>query len=115
MTRAISLVEVEPFSRQAASFLSSDEISDLKWYLAMNPTAGSVIPGSGGIRKLRWSAQGKGTRGGSRIIYYFHDDSLPIWLLAAYPKSAKTDLSEREKSVVRKLVSILINDYRKRS
>ena len=97
MADPISIVEVRAFMRQAAAFLSEAEVEELKWYLANQPTAGVVIRGTGGVRKLRWSASGRGKRGGSRVIYFFHNDEMPLFLLAAYPKNVKTDLSLRSR------------------
>ena len=111
MTKAVSLVEVEPFTRQVSSFLSEAEQEELKWYLANNPTDGVLIQGTGGVRKLRWAAKGRGKSGGSRIIYFFHSDASPIWLLAAYSKNAKVDLTQKEKAAIRKLVSVLVAQY----
>ena len=110
----LTLVEVDPFSSQIRKVLSATEFEELKWFIATNPTAGVVIPGTGGVRKLRWAAKGKGKRGGSRIIYFFYNDMMPVWLLAAYPKNAKAKLSESEKSMMRKLIPILLERYRGR-
>lgn len=111
MTKAVSIVEVAPFTRQVSSFLSEAEQEDLKWYLANNPTAGVLIQGTGGVRKLRWAAKGRGKSGGSRIIYFFCSEATPIWLLAAYSKSTKVDVSEQEKAAIRKLASVLVAQY----
>lgn len=111
MSEPIALVEVNPFLRQASAFMSNQELEELKWYLANNPTAGVLIQDTGGIRKLRWAAKGHGKRGGARVIYFFHNDRMPIWLLAAYPKNAKSDLSSSEKKTIKKLTEILVEQY----
>jgi hypothetical protein len=67
--------------------------SDLVAYLAANPQVGDLIPGTGGIRKLRWRARGKGTRGGARVIYYVYDTDHPIVALLVYGKGEADDLS----------------------
>lgn len=111
MSEPIALVEVNPFLRQASAFLSDKELEELKWYLANNPTAGVLIQDTGGVRKLRWAAKGHGKRGGSRVIYFFHDARMPIWLLAAYPKNAKSDLTSNEKKTIKKLAELLVEQY----
>ena len=84
-------------------------------FVAANPEAGRVIPETGGVRKLRWAAKGKGKRGGARIIYYFHDESMPVFLLTAYTKGQKADISKAERNALRKLVPELIREYARRS
>ncbi|WP_310622444.1 type II toxin-antitoxin system RelE/ParE family toxin [Flexibacterium corallicola] len=76
-------------------------------YLAENPTAGDEIQGTGGVRKIRVPLQGRGKRGGARIIYYYMDDTFPIYALLAYPKNAKTDLTSDEKKAAKTLVTAL--------
>lgn len=68
------------------------EYSALQTELVMRPEAGRVIPGSGGIRKLRWSGKGKGKRGGFRIIYYWQNRKNEIWLLTIYAKNEAEDI-----------------------
>jgi len=69
------------------------------------------MQGTGGIRKLRWSAQGKGKSGGVRIIYYFHNELMPIFLLTLFGKGEKTNLSKSERNDLAKLTSLLIQHY----
>src|SRR5438876_12185288 len=59
---------------------------ELTTYIGSAPETGDVIPESGGIRKIRWAAKGKGKRGGVRVIYYFHSETLPVFLLTVYAK-----------------------------
>lgn len=76
-----TVAETAAFERQAASLWSEPEIEALKYYLAVNPEAGDEITGTGGLRKLRWSRSGMGKRGGARVIYYFYNETAPIYLL----------------------------------
>ena len=76
----------------------------LIWHLAFNPLAGDVVPELHGLRKLRWRRPGMGTRGGYRVIYYFHDERFPLFLMTAYAKSAQADLTPAEKRSLAKLV-----------
>lgn len=113
-TAPITIAEVGSFHRNALRFMDEAELEELKWFLAREPEAGVVMKGTGGIRKLRWSASGRGTRGGARVIYYYHDDTLPLWLLAAYPKNKKTDLTANERKQLAALTPLLVAAERER-
>ena len=75
------IVETDSFARQARVLWNESEIEVWQSYLSLNPLSGLEIPGTGGVRKLRWSLSGMGKRGGARIIYYYYDTSAPIFLL----------------------------------
>ena len=79
-----------------------------------SPGAGDLIPGTGGVRKLRWSRGGKGKRGGLRVIYYFHNEMCPVFLLTVYSKSQKANLTKAERNEWRQLVSVLVKTYARR-
>ena len=81
-----TVAETEIFQRYAASIWSESERLEFVEWIAANPLAGEVIPGSGGCRKVRWSRSGMGKRGGARVIYFNVPDGR-IWLLIAYAKS----------------------------
>ncbi len=102
-----TVAETPIFTAQCEKLFSEQEKQDLITFLAKNPTAGTIIQGTGGVRKLRFAVADKGKRGGSRIIYYYLDDTLPLYALLAYPKSAKSDLTSDEKQIVAHLVSTL--------
>ena len=93
----ISIVEMDSFSEDARNVFTKDEWEELVNFLAQYPDAGELIPGTGGVRKVRWRAKGQGKRGGARVIYYFRDLNVPVYLLAVYAKNEKLDLSENEK------------------
>ena len=82
--------------------------------MALHPDAGDVIPGTGGLRKLRWGIGQRGKRGGARVIYYYHDQRMPLILLAVYAKSSKVDLSALEKKAAARMVAQLVEHYLKR-
>ncbi len=84
-----------------------DERRELVDFLAENPLAGDEIPGTGGVRKLRFAAFGRGKRGGARVIYYYLDETMPIYALLAYAKSSRTDLTPAERRTVSKLAAAL--------
>jgi mRNA-degrading endonuclease RelE of RelBE toxin-antitoxin system len=87
-----TFVETPLFTRLLPDYLSYDEFRALQAALSSNPGAGSVIPGSGGVRKLRWSMSGRGKRGGLRIIYYLRIGREEIWLLTLYPKNVTDNI-----------------------
>jgi hypothetical protein len=84
-----------------------DGIEEVAVYLIDRPDAGDVIPGLGGVRKLRWAAKGRGKRGGARIIYLYVVIAARIYLLRCYSKSERADLTTDEKKEVRQLVAYL--------
>ena len=86
-------VETKLFTRLADEQLAGDELSRLQGYLNENPEAGAIIRGSGGVRKLRWAAAGRGKRGGLRIIYYLRSKQGEIWLLTLYAKNEAESIS----------------------
>lgn len=94
--------------------LTEKELDELKHFLAENPEAGHRIPGTGGIRKVRWASGSKGKRGGVRVIYYYHSAGIPLFLLTAYGKGQKESLTAREKATLRGLAREIVAAYRKR-
>lgn len=80
-------------------------------FIATNPLRGDLVPGTGGIRKIRWGIKGQGKSGGLRVIYYYHSERMPLFLLTAYRKSVKSDLAESEKVVMRRLVQELKDQF----
>lgn len=76
-------------------------------HLAAQPRAGDLIQGTGGIRKLRWARGGRGKSGGVRVIYYFHSDRIPLYLLTVFGKGEKADLGKGERNELAKLVDVL--------
>jgi len=82
-----SFIETRLFTRLVAGYLSDAEYARLQQELMNNPEAGAVIRGSGGVRKLRWAATGRGKRGGYRVIYFVRRPKGVIWMLTIYPKN----------------------------
>ncbi|MCU7929132.1 MAG: type II toxin-antitoxin system RelE/ParE family toxin [Candidatus Thiodiazotropha sp. (ex Dulcina madagascariensis)] len=111
----ITVVETVPFHRKISALLSNEEQADLITYLAAHPSAGTLMQGTGGIRKLRWARQGGGKSGGIRVIYYFHNEVMPLYLLAAFGKNEKANLSSEEKLLLAKSVKELVASWRHRN
>lgn len=82
-----SFIETKLFTRLVQESLSEEEYANLQSFLVQNPEAGDVVPGSGGLCKLRWRGKGRGKRGGFRVIYYARTAQGQIWMLTIYPKS----------------------------
>jgi len=97
-------VETAVFTRALLNLLSDDEYSSLQLALMLRPDAGDLIPGSGGLRKLRWSLSGKGKRGGTRLIYYWQRGGEVIYMLYIYAKSRQDDLTREQLRTLSKLV-----------
>ena len=102
-----TVVETPIFSRQIDKLFSEDEKHELIDYLAENPLAGDEIPGTGGVRKVRFAASGRGKRGGARVIYYYLDETMPIYALLACAKNTQDDMTPDEKRAVSALVVVL--------
>lgn len=108
------IVEVPSFIRPVDKLLSEDERFDLISYLAEHPKAGDLIEGTHGVRKLRWRRGGRGKNGGVRIIYYFHDDAMPLYLLTLFAKGDKTNLSKAERNELADMVDLLVKIWKGR-
>ncbi len=87
-----SFIETRLFSRLVGEYLSDDEYASLQKTLIANPQAGTLIPGSGGVRKIRWAVRGRGKRGGVRVIYYAKIREGVIWMLTIYAKNIAEDI-----------------------
>jgi hypothetical protein len=111
----ITIAETEPFQKKASKLLSTEEKEELIAYLAEYPAAGVLIQGTGGLRKLRWAREGSGKSGGFRVIYYFHSDVMPLYLLAMFGKNEKANISTQEKQMLVKVVTGLVNYWRERN
>lgn len=100
----MEFIEAPSFTRRLPDYLNDDEYAALQWALALRPEAGAVIPGSGGIRKLRWAGSGRGKRGGLRVIYYWKNRTGEIWLLSVYAKNEMQDIPLHTLKLLRKEV-----------
>jgi mRNA-degrading endonuclease RelE of RelBE toxin-antitoxin system len=88
----MEFIETSTFTKLIYSYLTDDEYVGLQGFMLKYPEAGNIVPGSGGVRKLRWSISGKGKRGGVRVIYYFKKRDNEIWMLTIYGKSERENI-----------------------
>ncbi|NOY57348.1 MAG: type II toxin-antitoxin system RelE/ParE family toxin [Calditrichaeota bacterium] len=110
----VTVVELPEFIRKVVRLLDEDERNSLIFYLSLHPKSGSIIKGTGGIRKLRWGRKGKGKSGGVRVIYFFHSDEMPLFLLTVFGKSEKDNLSKAEKNELERMVKLLEKTYKRK-
>jgi hypothetical protein len=106
----LTVIETAEYLKQAAKLFSEAERVAIVEFLSGNPEAGDVIQGTGGLRKLRWKREGKGKRGGARIIYYYHNTTMPLALVYAYAKSAQEDLTPYEKKALTVMIATFFKE-----
>lgn len=107
-----TVVETPEFLRRTQRLISDDERRALIDFLAANPDAGDVMPGTGGARKFRWAIGARGKRGGARIITFFSGPPIPVFLLTAFGKNERINLSKAEQNELRTVLSALVTEYR---
>ncbi len=103
-------VETSEFSKRLRLYLDDQDYAALQAFLGARPSAGDIIRGSGGIRKIRWGSKGRGKQGGIRVIYYWAVAEEHIYLLTLYSKRVKDDLTHAELAAWRKIVEDIEND-----
>ena len=107
----MTVVETARFLKDATHLMTESERIKLVAFIATSPRAGDLIPETGGVRKFRWALSGKGKRGGARVVYYFHNERMPLFLLAAYGKNEKANLSKAERNAMAELIPTLVAGY----
>jgi RelE toxin of RelEB toxin-antitoxin system len=108
-----TVVETPSYLADAERLFSLDERKAIVDRLASDPTCGVVIPGGGGIRKVRFGFGARGKSGGARIVYLFSGTNLPVFILAVFAKNEKANLSTAERNALGKMVAAMIEDYRR--
>ena len=109
----ITIVELPEFIKKSEKVLQKEERDELLYYLSSNPKAGNLIQGTGGIRKLRWASKGKGKSGGSRVIYFFHNETIPLFLLTIFNKNEKINLTKSERNDLSMMTKELVRNYKR--
>lgn len=100
----MKLIETPIFTQKVISLLTQEEYRSLQNELIINPEKGKIIPGSGGLRKLRWGVSGRGKSGGVRTIYYWFTKKETILMLLMYPKNEQDNLTSSQLKVLKSLV-----------
>lgn len=109
-----TVAELPEYIRTADKLLSEAERQDIIRYLAAHPKDGDLMEGTGGVRKLRWRRGGQGKSSGVRVIYYFHDDAMPLYLLTLFAKGDRANLSKAERNELAGLTALLAKTWRNR-
>ncbi len=109
----MTVVETVRFLQDADGLLPESDRARPVEFIGVNPEAGDLVPETGGIRKLRWALPGGGKRSGAPVIYFYHNEGLPIFLRALYGKNEKANLTWAERNAMANLVPALVNGYSK--
>ena len=100
-------IETPTFTKSITGLFTDNEYRLLQNELTQNPEAGDIIPGGGGVRKIRFAVQGRGKRGGARLIYYWQKSQDRVFMLIAYTKAKQTDLDPEQAAFFKMLVKEL--------
>lgn len=103
----IDIYELPAFKKRVAKILTKDEKKELRKYLSFNPDKGDVIRDTGGARKLRWAADGKGKQGGARIIYLYHVVGTQVYLIDCYKKSDQDDINNETRKKLKEFSTLI--------
>jgi hypothetical protein len=110
----VSVIEFAAYRRRADALLTVEEQDAVVDLIANDPTCGDLIPGTGGLRKVRIGQGERGKRGGARVIYYFYSADFPLLLLGLYAKNEKSDLSTSERKRLVDVVKEITGPWRRR-
>ena len=110
-SKLITVVETASFSAAVKGRMEPEEVNDLIALLAREPDAGVLIQGTGGLRKIRVAVGGRGKCSGVRVIYYFHNDTMPVFLLTVFAKNEKANLTKAERNALAKVAQRLRETY----
>lgn len=114
MRKLISVIELPEFRNFAKHSLSDEETTSIIDCLASNPEVGIVIQGTGGVRKVRFALHNKGKSGGVRIIYFYHNENIPIFLITGFAKSKMENISKATCNELKKMTDLIIQNYKRK-
>lgn len=107
-----SVVETQEFVRQSKKLrMTDEEIDFIKTFVGLNPSAGNVVPGTGGARKIRFPLRGRGKSGGFRVITFYSGVDIPVFLIDVYSKREKENISLARKNSIRNSVLRILRSY----
>jgi len=109
--RLITVVETREFQQRAATRMSETERQAFITFIAGHPEDGALMVGTGGIRKSRWGVGSRGKSGGVRVIYYYHNPAMPLFLLTVFAKNERDNLSRHDKNSLRQVVTEIVRTY----
>ena len=109
--RLSTVVETREFQQRAATRMSEAERQAFITFIAGHPDAGAIMVGTGGIRKSRWGVGSRGKNGGVRVIYYYHNPTMPLFLLTVFAKNERDNLSQRDQQNLRQVVTEIVRTY----
>lgn len=107
----ITVVETRPYLGRAKRFLSEEERFAVVNLVAEDPECGVVMQGTGGVRKVRFAQEGRGKSGSVRVVYFFHNLGMPLFLLTVFEKKSKSNLTQGEKNALKALTAELVKHY----
>lgn len=108
-----SVIETTPYLNRAKSLLSEEERFWVVDFIAANPTSGDLMAGTGGVRKVRVPLGNRGKSGGARVIYFYFDETAPIYLFAIYTKAEKANLTDAECNALKSVTDAIKAEYRR--
>ncbi len=107
----LTVVETKHFTARAKGRMTRGEVDAVTGLIAVNPLRGDLIQGTGGVRKLRFAIEGRGQSGGVRVVYYFHNDSMPAFLVTVFAKKEKDNLTKAERNMLASVARVLRDSY----
>jgi hypothetical protein len=97
-----TVVELSSYLKKAEKLFSEQERDQIVLMLALDPEYGEVMPGTGGLRKVRVAMEGRGKSGGARVVYFLYNETLPVYIFAVFAKNEKANLTQAERNELRK-------------
>ena len=109
----ITVAETNAFIAQAKGILSDDERQEVINMIASDPKCGELMRGTGGLRKVRFALPGRGKRSGARVVFFYHNDDMPVFLFAIFAKNEKDNLTKAERNTLKKITAAIVTEWKK--
>ncbi len=107
----ITVIETDAFTARTKGRMSAEAVEAVIDLVAAEPLCGDLIQGTGGVRKLRFAVKGKGKSGGVRVVYYYYNETLPVFLMTVFAKKEKDNLTKAERNMLAKGARALRDNY----